>query len=198
MRESIPVLPDIYDPAVRLATAIGLEGACEVEFRRDKAGRPLLMEINPRLAGTIENALRSGVDLPMLIWRWATGLDVGRVDGYRIGVRTHWLHGEVRWLRDNWRRAGRPDSVPRGRAALNFAAELVRTRNYDCFDRHDIGPALVELRYTATSIRKSRTAQRTTQRLPGKRSLIVNHRGAHHRGRTVRPVDLCPSARTPP
>jgi carbamoyl-phosphate synthase large subunit len=51
MRESIPVLPDLYQPAVRLAMAIGLEGVREVEFRRDAADRPLLMEINPGWPG---------------------------------------------------------------------------------------------------------------------------------------------------
>ena len=77
MRESIPIPEDIYDPAVALVQAIGLEGVCEVEFRRDAGGRPLLMEINARLAGTIENAVHSGVDFPMMIWRWATGQQVG-------------------------------------------------------------------------------------------------------------------------
>ena len=157
MRESIPLLPDIYDPALRLARAIGLEGVCEVEFRRDADGRPLLMEINPRLAGTIENAVHSGVDFPLLIWQWAAGLPIDRVHGYRIGVRTHWLHGELRWLRDNYRRAGRPDSMPRGRALWTFAAELVRTRHYDCIDGHDLGPGLAELRNAAASVLKSRS-----------------------------------------
>ena len=170
MRESIPILHDIYDPAVRLATAIGLEGVCEVEFRRDAAGRPLLMEINPRLAGTIENAVHSGVDFPLLIWQWAAGLPIDKVDSYRIGVRTRWLHGELRWLRDNWRRAGRPDAGDaRGsRAAWIFASELIRTRNYDCFDRHDMGPALAELRNTATSVLKSRNRRTPTTYLPRK------------------------------
>ena len=168
MRESIPILPDLYQPAVRLAMAIGLEGVCEVEFRRDAAGRPLLMEINPRLAGTIENAVRSGVDFPMLIWQWAAGLPITAVDSYRIGVRTHWLHGELRWLRDNWRRPGRPDSVPRGRALWTVTSDLVRARNYDCFDRHDMRPALAELRYTAASILTVRTPQALATDLPRK------------------------------
>ncbi len=168
MRESIPVPADIFDPAVRLAQAIGLEGVCEVEFRRDAAGRPLLMEINPRLAGTIENAVHSGVDFPRLIWQWAVGLPVDRVDGYRSGVRTHWLHGELRWLRDNYRRAGRPDSVPRGQAFWTFASDLVRTRHYDCFDRRDPGPFMAELRNTATSILKSRNPRAPATYLPGK------------------------------
>ena len=168
MRESIPVLPDLYQPAVRLALAIGLECICEVEFRRDAAGRPLLMEINPRLAGTIENAVRSGVDFPMLIWQWAAGLPIATVDSYQIGVRTHWLHGELRWLRDNWRRPGRSDSVPRGRALWTVTSDLVRARNYDCFDRHDMRPALAELRYTAASVRALRTPQTLATDLPRK------------------------------
>ena len=51
LRESVPLRADVRSAAVRLATAIGLEGVCEVEFRRNAAGRPLLMEVNARLAG---------------------------------------------------------------------------------------------------------------------------------------------------
>jgi predicted ATP-grasp superfamily ATP-dependent carboligase len=159
MRESIPIPPDIYDPAVKLVTAIGLEGVCEVEFRREANGRPLLMEINARLAGTIENAAHSGVDFPLLIWQRAAGLPVDRVEGYRTGVRTRWLHGELRWLRDNYRRVGRPDSVSRARALWIFASEFARTRHYDCFDPHDLRPIIADLRNTATIVLKSRNPQ---------------------------------------
>jgi predicted ATP-grasp superfamily ATP-dependent carboligase len=155
MRESIPIPPDIYAASVQLATAIGMQGVCEVEFRRDADERPLLMEINARLAGTIENAVHSGVDFPLMIWQWATGLPVDRVEGYRSSVRTRWLLGDMRWLRDNQRRVGRPDSVSRIRALWIFAAEFVRTRHYDCFDRHDLGPFMAELRITAATVRKS-------------------------------------------
>lgn len=158
MRESIPLPADIYGPAVKLVRAIGLEGVSEVEFRRDADGRPLLMEINPRLAGTIENAARSGVDFPLLIWQWAAGLPIDRVARYRAGVRTQWVHGELRWLKANYQRAGRPDSVPRSRALWTVASELVRTRRYDCFDRHDMAPGLAELRYTVTRMFKSGNA----------------------------------------
>jgi predicted ATP-grasp superfamily ATP-dependent carboligase len=156
MRESIPIPPDICDASVRLATAIGMEGVCEVEFRRDADDRALLMEINPRLAGTIYNAVHSGVDFPLMVWRWAAGLPIGRVDDYRTGVRTRWLHGDLRWLRDNQGRVGRPDSMSRGRALWTFATEFARTRHYDCFDWRDPGPVIAELRNTAAAIRKSR------------------------------------------
>ncbi len=156
LRESIPLLPDLYDPAVRLVQEIGLDGVCEVEFRRDATGRPLLMEVNARLAGTIENALHSGVDFPLLLWQWATGQPVTSLAGYRIGVRTRWLHGDLRWLRDNQRRIGRPDSVSRTRALSSFAAEFLRTRHLDCVDWRDLRPALAELRATTRAVLKSR------------------------------------------
>lgn len=159
LRESLEPPPDIYEPSVRLVRAIGLDGLCEVEYRRDSAGRPLLMEINARIAGTIENALRSGVDFPLMIWLWATGQQIEPVDSHRTGVRTRWLRGDMRWLRDNFRRAGRPDSVPRARALWMFGSEFARTRYYDCLDRRDFRPALAELRTMAAAVRNARNSQ---------------------------------------
>jgi predicted ATP-grasp superfamily ATP-dependent carboligase len=156
LRESLAVPPDVYDASVQLVTTIGLEGLCEVEYRRDSAGRPLLMEINARIAGTIENALRSGVDFPLMIWLWATGQPIDQVDSYRTGVRTRWLRGDMRWLRDNFRRVGRPDSVSRARALWMFGSEFARTRYYDCLDRRDLRPVLAELRTTVAAVMHSR------------------------------------------
>jgi predicted ATP-grasp superfamily ATP-dependent carboligase len=156
MRESIEVPAEILDAAVRLAMAIGMEGPCEVEFRRDASDHPLLMEINPRLAGTLENAIRSGVDFPLMIWQWATGQPVQPVRAYRAGVRTRWLRGDLRWLVENQQRLGRPDSVPSAHAVWTFMSEFTRTRYYDYFDRDDMRPGLAELRNTAAAIRRSR------------------------------------------
>jgi predicted ATP-grasp superfamily ATP-dependent carboligase len=174
MRESIPIPPEIYSAAVRLATTIGLQGVCEVEFRRDADNRPLLMEINARLAGTIENAVHSGVDFPLLIWQWAAGLPIDRVTGYKTGVRTRWLHGDLRWLRDNHGRAGRPDSMSRARALWTFTSEFARTRHHDCFSWRDLGPVMAELRTTAAAIRKSRNPQSTPKEPHRKGTLRVN------------------------
>jgi predicted ATP-grasp superfamily ATP-dependent carboligase len=158
MRESTAPSPDLHEAAVSLVKAIGLEGVCEVEFRRDSAGRPLLMEVNARLAGTIENAVHSGVDFPMMIWLWATGQPVPKLTGHKTGVRTRWLHGDLRWLRDNSRRTGRPDSVPVPTSLYIFGSEFARTWHYDCFSWRDRGPAMAELRNSATLIRRSRAA----------------------------------------
>jgi predicted ATP-grasp superfamily ATP-dependent carboligase len=154
MRESIPVSEELLNAAVSLATTIGVEGPSEVEFRRDASGRPLLMEINARLAGTLENAIHSGVDFPLMIWQWGTGQPIQKVTSYKTGVRTRWLAGDLRWLWDGVMQAGRPDSVPLSRGLLTFTGEFFRTRHYDFVDRHDMRPALAEVWDTAGIIKK--------------------------------------------
>jgi predicted ATP-grasp superfamily ATP-dependent carboligase len=154
MRESIPVSEELLNAAVSLATTIGVEGPSEVEFRRDASGRPLLMEINARLAGTLENAIHSGVDFPLMIWQWGTGQPIEPVKSYRTGVRTRWLAGDMRWLWDGVMQAGRPDSVSPARGLWTFTSEFFRTRHYDFVDRRDMRPALAEFRDTAAIIRK--------------------------------------------
>jgi glutathione synthase/RimK-type ligase-like ATP-grasp enzyme len=168
MRESIPIQPDIYDSSVSLVKAIGLTGPCEVEFRRDAANQPLLMEVNARLAGTIENAVHSGVDFPQMIWRWATGAPVERCPGYQTGVRTRWLRGELRWLRDNRGRYGRPDTVSQARALWIFGSEFLKTHHYDGIDPHDLGPSALELWTMIRAARKPRDTQSSAKNLRSK------------------------------
>jgi predicted ATP-grasp superfamily ATP-dependent carboligase len=154
MRESIPVSEELLNAAVGLATTIGVEGPSEVEFRRDASGRPLLMEINARLAGTLENAIHSGVDFPLMIWQWGTGQPIQKVKSYKTGVRTRWLAGDLRWLWDGVMQAGRPDSVPLPRGLWTFTSEFFRTRHYDFVDRHDMRPAFAEVWDTAGIVKK--------------------------------------------
>jgi hypothetical protein len=171
LRESVPVPQDIYATSVDLVTALGLEGLCEVEFRRTATGRPLLMEVNARLAGQIETALQSGVDFPLMVWQWATGLPVSHVDSYETGLRMRWLRGDMRWLRDNFRRVGRPDSMSRTRALWTFATEFIRTSHYDCLDWRDLRPVAAELRTTAAALRNK-------SRSPKSASPDLSHKGA--------------------
>jgi hypothetical protein len=46
--------------------------------------------------------------------------------------------------------------VPRAKAVLTFAAEFFLTRHYDYVDLRDLRPALAEMRYTASVLRKPR------------------------------------------
>jgi carbamoyl-phosphate synthase large subunit len=49
-----------------VATATGLTHVANVQFRRDLAGRPALLEVNPRFPGTMPLTVASGVDMPLM------------------------------------------------------------------------------------------------------------------------------------
>ncbi len=170
MRESFPVSKELLDMSVNLATAIGMEGPCEVEYRQDARGNSLLMEINPRLAGTLENAMHSGIDLPLMVWQWATGQPVQPVLSYRNGVRTRWLAGDMRWLWDSMMMQGRPDTKGRALSLGTFALEFLRTSpsHYDFFDLRDIRPAGASARDTwATITDQWKSRKSNADRQPG-------------------------------
>jgi predicted ATP-grasp superfamily ATP-dependent carboligase len=154
MRESYAVPPELLKAAVSLATTIGVEGPSEVEFRRDASGRPLLMEINARLAGTLENAIHSGVNFPLMIWQWGTGQPIEKSTSYRTGVRTRWLAGDLRWLWESVTETDRPDSVSVTSGLWTFTSEFFRTRHYDFVDRRDMRPAFAEVYDTAAIVKK--------------------------------------------
>jgi predicted ATP-grasp superfamily ATP-dependent carboligase len=159
-RESIPLPADVTDAAERLVDACDLDGYSEVEFRRGSDGRPRLMEINARLSASVEIAVRSGVDFPLLLYRWAAGELVRPSSGYRAGVRMRWLGGDVKWLRETLRSQGRPEAEPALRAIGSFCAEFLRPSAYDYADVHDLRPALA-----ATSSWAGRAARAAATRL---------------------------------
>ncbi len=49
-----------------VARATGLTYVANVQCRRDHAGRPALLEVNPRVPGTLPLTIASGVDMPRL------------------------------------------------------------------------------------------------------------------------------------
>jgi len=56
--------PELEDYAARATETLNLTGTVNVQFRRDAAGRPRLLEINPRFPGTMPLTVAAGVDMP--------------------------------------------------------------------------------------------------------------------------------------
>lgn len=145
--ESIPPLPDIVEPAERLVRAMDLEGCSMVEFRRDRHGKPVLMEVNPRMGGSVSLAISAGIDFPALVRTWALGLTVPDAWTYRVGVRRRWLAGDIETLKGALK-GGRGHDVPsRTRCLTTFVADFVRRpAALDVFDVRDISPVSVEIK----------------------------------------------------
>jgi predicted ATP-grasp superfamily ATP-dependent carboligase len=154
VRQSIPISPDIGKQAERLVREIELEGYAEVEFRRDSAGKPYLMEINPRLSASIELAVRAGVDFPYLLYQWANGDTINAVKSYRVGGWMRHLGGDVATTVVALQQRGKPGVLPPVQAIFDFCTAFFVPMSYDYLDWKDPLPA-----WTATVDFARRLAQ---------------------------------------
>jgi predicted ATP-grasp superfamily ATP-dependent carboligase len=143
--ETIPLPADIVADAERLVRAIDLDGCSMVEFRRDRHGRPILMEVNPRLAGSVALAISAGVNLPQLMVDWKLGRALREQVSYRVGRRLRWLAGDIWSLKGVFEHQGRPDEPPWLAAAATFVADFLRPTQVDGLELGDIRPILAEM-----------------------------------------------------
>src|SRR5260370_3803032 len=141
LRQAIAFPPDTGEQAERLVRDVGLEGYAQVEFRRDAAGKPYLMEINPRLNLAIAHAVSAGVDFPYLLYRWANGEPLERVQSYRVGGWMRYLNGDIRATTGSVRQRGRPGGPSPARAILDFCLAFFKPSNDDYVDWRDLRPA---------------------------------------------------------
>jgi predicted ATP-grasp superfamily ATP-dependent carboligase len=142
MSQSMALPADSGSQAERLIREIGLEGYALIEFRRDSAGRPYLMEINSRLNVGIAHAVSAGIDFPYLLYSWAKGEKIEAADSYRTGLWMRYLSGDIASTAASLRQHGRPGVNPPARALLDFTASFFLPARYDYLDRRDPLPAL--------------------------------------------------------
>jgi len=98
----------------KLLRELSWSGVAMVEFKRTVSGEHVLMEINPRLWGTLQLSIFSGVDFPVLLWLWkkgelgsAAGADkLRRAANYQTGRRLRWDLGTVDHLFIRLKREG--------------------------------------------------------------------------------------------
>ncbi len=142
LRQSIAMPPDIGPQSERLVREINLDGYSEVEFRRDAAGVPYLMEINPRLSASVEIAVRAGVDFPHLLYQWALGEPVDKIGSYRAGGWMRHLKGDIMTTLATLRQPTRPGSAHAVQALFAFSFSFFRPMSYDYLDWTDPLPAV--------------------------------------------------------
>lgn len=117
--------------AFRLLKHLHWSGVAMVEFRVDTAtGQPKVLEVNPRLWGSLQLAVEAGVDFPSLLYDFTLGQAAVPDLRYRTGVECRWFLGDVL----GFLRCGR--KMRELRSFLNPKIPL------DIFSWHDIKPAL--------------------------------------------------------
>lgn len=142
LRQSIEIPADIGAQAERLVRTIELEGIAEVEFRRDAAGRPYLMEINPRLWASTELAVRAGVDFPFLLYQWASGQKIDFVPGYRVGIWLRHVSDDLETTVASLLQHGRPGIPAPSRVIWDYCSDFFTPTAYEFLDWSDPLPLI--------------------------------------------------------
>lgn len=69
---------DVIDYASRIVKRLGLHGNIGVQVRRDHLHQPKIIEVNPRIQGTIVHCTAAGVNLPYLAIKLLKGLPISK------------------------------------------------------------------------------------------------------------------------
>jgi protein-tyrosine-phosphatase/predicted ATP-grasp superfamily ATP-dependent carboligase len=138
-RRSITPPAPLLRAATTLLDHLRWHGVAMVEFKYEPAtGRFWLMEINPRLWGSIALAIDAGVDFPHGLYCLATDADPGPQPRYRRPYYTRLVPADLDWIARRIRRAG----PAHARELLSFLRVLVGRESWDHFAWTDLGPFL--------------------------------------------------------
>lgn len=81
----------------RMLESLQWHGICQADFIVDKiSGTPYLIDINPRLWGSLIQGVASGVDFPYLLYKIAIDGDIEPVNEFKTGIVTRWIGGDIR------------------------------------------------------------------------------------------------------
>jgi protein-tyrosine-phosphatase/predicted ATP-grasp superfamily ATP-dependent carboligase len=187
-RAAIDPPPNAVAAATSLLDSLQWHGVAMVEFKYEPDGQICLMEINPRLWGSLALAIDAGVNFPMGMWALATGASPGPQPKWRVPYYTRQLLMDVDWLKENWR-APHDDPLlltrPRLRSFLEYARPLWLRESWDHFDfgdlsviRHVLGRVFAE-NFGAVTRRVERLRTRRRVRIAHARVLSrLRSRGA--------------------
>jgi len=123
-------------------------GVAMVEFKVRPDHSFVLMEVNPRLWGSLALSIDSGVNFPLGLWKLAAGLPTEPQPQFRRGVRTRHFSGDLKWLKANLF-ANRNDPLlltrPALRSLIELALPMLGRETWDHFQWTDPGPLIHEL-----------------------------------------------------
>jgi predicted ATP-grasp superfamily ATP-dependent carboligase len=148
LSESMAIDAGLKDITRRILGRVRWHGVAMVEFKVAPDGTPYLIEVNARFWGSLQLAVDAGVNFPYLLYQMATGDQPDTTSGYRVGVKSRWLLGDLDHLYLTFTRgSGRHlDRRSRWRTLLQFLRFFDKQTRYDVNRWDDWSPFLVELR----------------------------------------------------
>jgi protein-tyrosine-phosphatase/predicted ATP-grasp superfamily ATP-dependent carboligase len=176
-RRSIVPPGNMLHDAERLLAALNWHGVAMVEFKMDAKGQYWLVEINPRLWGSLALSIDAGVDFPAGVLQIACGQQPAAQPQYKIHYYTRDLRTDVDWLKSNLR-ADPQDPLLHTRSRSFSFLELLRPltghESWDHFDWRDLGITRRALALLVAD--QMRPIHRKLQNWPAQRRESKRHR----------------------
>ncbi|HET9835685.1 MAG TPA: ATP-grasp domain-containing protein [Rhodanobacteraceae bacterium] len=107
-RRAIEPPPELLKAATKLLAHLRWHGVAMVEFKIAANGDYRLLEINPRLWGSLPLPVAAGVNFPLGLLRLAREEPLGEQPHYRRGLCLRDLGADLHWFRQAWRERGDP------------------------------------------------------------------------------------------
>jgi len=152
-RESIGLPEPATEHALRLLQHVKWHGVAMVEFKVDaETTIPLLMEVNGRFWGSLQLAVDAGVNFPHLLYQLAAGQRMSpNLNGYRVGIKSRWLLGDVDHLLLRLRKPKADRYLPldapsKLNALLDFCRICQPRMRYEVMQLMDLKPFVYELK----------------------------------------------------
>ena len=179
-RRSIVAPPPLLQAAKALLDDLRWHGVAMVEFKYDPStGRFWLMEINPRLWGSVALAIDAGVDFPYGLYCLATDADPGPQPKYKRPYYTRLVPPDLEWIGRQIRRSG----ISRSVELLSFLRLLIGRESWDHFAWTDLRPlvtsGLAFLREKRAALEHRRRAWADSQAALRQHVANVPRLGAH-------------------
>ncbi|HHX70055.1 MAG TPA: ATP-grasp domain-containing protein [Gallicola sp.] len=91
--------PDIVETCSRLLKTIGWRGCADVDLIQDpRDGIAKVMEINPRVSGSVKICFEAGIDLARQIIEYEFGEEVTKYKEYKLGQRLRCSQTDLLWF----------------------------------------------------------------------------------------------------
>lgn len=134
-RRAIEPPQALLDAAAKLLGHLHWHGVAMVEFKIAEDGDYRLLEINPRLWGSLPLAVAAGVNFPLGLLRLARNQSPGEQPDYRRGLRVRDVGADLQWFGQAWRNRGDPLLVKPLRAGdlLALTRPLFGLERWDLF-----------------------------------------------------------------
>ncbi|MGO1501932.1 MAG: carboxylate--amine ligase [Marinobacter sp.] len=144
LSRSVPVDEELKASAQKLLGEVDWHGVAMVEFRITPEGKAYLMEVNTRFWGSLQLAVDSGVNFPLMLAKAQLGQPVASTDNYRIDQRLRWLLGDVDSLYIYLK--GRQPWMKKIMRLISFLSIRLRHQKHEINRLHDPMPAWLEFK----------------------------------------------------